>query len=371
MGLESVRGNNSVSGIANEERMLVDEVVEAITSAAATEGGEITLDLREQMERAAAEFDKRTALAFGRALVDSLCEDPSDVRRLEALLILGLAHPQILEQYKVSLGAEGRRLSVLLENRGEEERARSLLELLAQHAPEDRTIQQDLASMMRRCGEVDELIDRCLKRADEEVRAGRPMEAIPWLQEILLHDQTRRDVARMIRDLRYEEMENSRRRSRRRKVALAAIALSTALSSLFVREQQIRGEYGSLPPMVSEDAGALEARLAGIDGLLSENHLWIGMFDVVKERSELQQEVDRLEAQQAERERQVAQLVVQRQSMAESARLKGIELVNRAQYEEALFQFQRSLELSPPDWERRERVTANVVAIEELLRKRK
>jgi tetratricopeptide (TPR) repeat protein len=351
--------------------MLVDEVVDAITAVSGAEDGEVTLDLREQMERAAAEFDKRTALTFGRALVDSLCEDPSDVRRLEALLILGLAHPQILEQYKVSLGAEGRRLSVLLENRGEEERARSLLELLAQHSPEDRTIQQDLASMMRRAGEVEELIDRCLKRADDEVRAGRPMEAIPWLQEILLHDQTRRDVARMIRDLRYEEMESSRRRSRRRKIALAAIALSTGLSSLFVREQQIRGEYEALPPMISEDAGALEARLAGIDGLLTENQLWIGMFDVARERSDLQQEVDRLEAQQAERDRQVAQLSLQRQAMAESARLKGIELVNRAQYEEALYQFQRSLELSPPDWDSRERVSANVLAIEELLSKRK
>ena len=360
-----------MSGTANEERMLVDEVVEAITSTAAMDDGVVVLDLREQMERAAAEFDKRTALTFGRALVDSLCEDPSDVRRLEALLILGLAHPQILEQYKVSLGAEGRRLSVLLENRGEEERARSLLELLAQHVPEDRSIQQDLSSMMRRCGEVEELIERCLERADQEVRAGRPMEAIPWLQEILLHDQTRRDVARMIRDLRYEEMENTRRRGRRRKFALAAIALSTGLSSLFVREQQIRTEYEALPPMIAQDAGALEARLAGLDGLLSDNHLWIGMFDVVQERSDLRLEVDRLAARQAEQDRQVAQLAVQRQAMAESARLEGIALVNRAQYEDALYQFQRSLELSPPDWDRRERVTANVVAIEELLRKRK
>ena len=35
----------------------------------------------------------RGSTGYGQALVDSLCEDPGDVRRLEALLILGLAHP--------------------------------------------------------------------------------------------------------------------------------------------------------------------------------------------------------------------------------------------------------------------------------------
>lgn len=358
-----------MNSIVGEERLLVDDVVAALTT---SEGdSEQCTGLREQMERAAQEFDKHTALAFGRALVDSLCEDPGDVRRLEALLILGLAHPHILEMYKVSLAAEGRRLCALLEARGEEERARSLMELLSQKAPEDRAIQQELASMMRRCGEVDELIVRCLARADEEVQAGRPMDAIPWLQEILLHDQSRRDIARMIRDLRYEEMENAQRKKRRGRIALVIIAISASLSALFMRERSIDGEYASLPAIESTDVTSMQARLSGIDGLLDDNKLWFGMLGVMDERSELRKQVDQLEAREAKRERKLDQVAYQRQALAESARLEALDLVNRAEYADALYQFQRSLELSAPDWDRRERVSANIVAIKELLEKRK
>jgi hypothetical protein len=369
MPWEPNEGEQIVSVSVSDERLLVDDVVEALTSSECdVDGG---CGLRDQMARAADEFDNRTAAAFGRALVDSLCEDPSDVRRLEALLILGLAHPQILEMYKVSLPAEGRRLSALLEHRGEEERARSLLEILAQYAPEDRAIQQDLASIMRRCGDVDELIERCLSRADAEVAAGRPMEAIPWLQEILLHDQSRRDIARMIRDLRFDEMENAQRKKRRGRIAVAVLALSTGLSALFVREQHIRGEYESLPIAQQQDPSALNARLAGIDGLLTKNKLWIGMFNVVEERSELRQRVDEIEAEEAERDRKLQQVAYERLALAESARLQALDLVTKAQYSEALYQFQRSLDLSAHDWERRERITANIAAIKELLEKRK
>lgn len=354
-----------MSSTETEERPLVDDVVEALTGP----GGEETvdLDLLEQMERAAEEVDRRTASAFAKALVDSLSEDPGDTRRLEALLILGLAHPRILERYQVSLAAEGRRLCVLLENDGELERARSLLELLVSHLPDDRTLQQDLSSMMRRTGDVDELIDRCLQRADEAVRTGRPMDAIPWLQEILLHDQTRRDVARMIRDLRYQEMANRARIKRRNRLALLLVVVSTTLSALFVREHHISGEYEALPPLSSDDTGTLDARLAGIDTLIADNRFWLGMFSVYEERSELQRQKDRIEAKLAEEERTRIQRIGQRQAMAEAARLRGLDFVDQGDYRTALGHLKRSLDLSTSDWGQRERVTADVAAIEKLL----
>lgn len=358
-----------MSSTVIDERPLVDDVVKALTSN--PEGDEnAVLDVRGQMQRAADEFDRRTAEAFGKALVDSLCEDPGDTRRLEALLILGLAHPRILEKYQVSLAAEGRRLCVLLENDGEVERARGLLEVLVTHLPEERSLQQDLSSMMRRAGDVDELIDRCLEHADEAVRGGRPMDAIPWLQEILLHDQTRRDVARMIRDLRYQEMANRVRVKRRNRLALLLIVISTALSALFVREHHITGEYEALPPLAMEDAGALDARLAGIDTLIADNRFWLGMFKVYEERSELQRQKDRIEARLAEKERLRIKRVGQRQAMAEAARLRGLDFVDQGDFRTALGHLKRSLDLSTPEWDQRQRVTADVTAIEKLLAER-
>ena len=291
-------------------------------------------------------------------------------------MILGLAHPHILGLYQVSLAAEGRRLSVLLENCGEHERARSILELLAQHAPNDRSIQQDLSSMARRFGEVDELIERCLLRADEEVAADNPMEAIAWLQEILLHDQTRRDVARMIRDLRFAEVEKTQLKQRRNRLAGVLMAVSAVISLLFVREWRIFEQYGALPALASSTADTpraheLNERLAGLDQLLAKNQLWLGMFSVTRERRDLQREADKLANSASERNLRLEKIAYQRQAMAESARLKGLDAVTQVRLGDALFQFERSLDLGALDWDRRSRISANIVAIEELLEQRK
>jgi len=356
-----------LSSTLTEDRLLVDDVVDALTSPP-QEGSR---DLCEQMERAAEEFDRRTAEAFARALVDSLCEDPGDVRRLEALLILGLAHPSILEKYKVSLAAEGRRLCVLLENQGELARARGLLEVLAQRLPDERELQQDLASFMRRAGDVDELVERCLERADEEVRKGRPMEAISWLQEVLLHDQTRRDVARMIRDLRYQEMENLARSKRRMRLAAAVFVVLAALASLAFRERNIAREYAGLPPATEGNPDALEARLEGIDGMIAGHRFWLGMFGASKERSELQRRRDHLAARSAESLRLAEEREYQKQAQAESLRLSAIEKVTAGELGAALADFEQALSAAPESWPRRERVAANIEAIQDLLERRK
>ena len=95
------------------------------------------------------------------------------MRRLESLLILGLAHPQVLNKYRVSLVEEGRRLSALLENQGEPDRARGVLEVLAQHAPQASEVEADLAGVMRRNGDVEEMVERFLHRAEEAAADGR------------------------------------------------------------------------------------------------------------------------------------------------------------------------------------------------------
>ena len=364
--MESMEGDLSST---ETQGFLVDEVVSVLTNPPQDEEG-VVMDLKDQLQRAADEYDCRTAEAFGKALVDSLCDDPGDVRRLEALLILGLAHPSILAKYHVSLAAEGRRLCVLLETQGEVDRARGLLEMLAARLPEERELQQDLASMMRRSGDVEELVERCLTRADEAVQKGRPMDAIPWLQEVLLHDQTRRDVARMIRDLRYEEMDQLAKRRRRNRLVLLLVVISTSMSVLFLRENRIRQDYASLPPLASQDQQAIDARIAGIDGLLADNRFWFGMFGVVGERSKLQEQQDKLGAKRAEQARKLRAATEERAGRAEALRLEAIEKVMAAEHQNAKELFQAALKLGAPDWQRRERIEANIIAIDELLAER-
>src|SRR6185503_14276853 len=95
--------------------------------------------LRAGMRRATDQFDQHAAAALAHSLIDNLCQNPDDVRVLETLVILGLAHPQALAAHRISLAAEGKRLATLLEKVGQYERAYCVGELIAERAPVEPT----------------------------------------------------------------------------------------------------------------------------------------------------------------------------------------------------------------------------------------
>ena len=344
-----------------DAQLIVEDVVSALTGS--TEPGTPASDLRSQLERAAAEFDKRTADAFGRALLDSLCEDPGNLRQLEALLILGLAHPDVLERHRISLAVEGRRLAVLLERAGEVERARGVLELLAGHMPGERTIDHELAGILRRSGNTDELVERYLARAERAVEEGRINEAIPWLQEILLLDRTRRDVARMIRDLRYQEAERLARRGRRSRLLVLLVLVSAGLTALVGRELDIRREMGQLVTAREEDPDTLYQRRQGLERLIQRHRFWLGFFAAAAERDELTQLIADYEHEASRRARAREAEDRRLTEMAEAARMRALMYSERGDFEQALADFEKALSLAREDWEHREQVEADVAAL--------
>lgn len=353
-------------GSKTQAELLVDDVVSALTDPpeGQTHAGS---DLRAQMERAAEDVDRRTAMAFAGALVDSLCDDPGNTRRLEALLILGLAHPAIVKRYKISLAAEGRRLAVLLENSGETDRARGLLELLLKNEPESREVERDLSSLMRREGNLDELVERLMRNAEEQVEAGRPQDAIAWLQEILLHDPSRRDVARMIRDIRYAEVDERKRVSRRNRVAVLLVLVSALLTGFVVREVKVQRAVDALPPAATDDLASVRQRMAGIDDLVETHKAWIGMFPLLEERNRMRERADTLEAQVAQKQREESRRAEERRTIADAARIHGVEAVEGGNYSQALAHFRRALEFGSPTWEHRDRTSADIAALEAWL----
>jgi tetratricopeptide (TPR) repeat protein len=348
---------------SQDPQLIVEDVVTALTGEV-----EAILDadrLRSQMERAAEEFDRRTANAFGRALLDSLCEDPGNLRLLEALVILGLAHPDVLSEHRISLAVEGRRLAVLLERSGDPDRARSVLELLASNMPSERTIDQELAGVLRRSGKTEELVERYLARAEECIRDGKTSEAIPWLQEILLLDRTRRDVARMIRDLRYQEAEKANRSKRRWRLLLILLLVSTGVSALIAREVSIGRAYDNLPEARLTTPGSLTQRRAGLQAMLDNYRIWSGMVGVTQERDTLDTRIADHEREMAAESRRAAKVADQRQEMAEAARMRGLMHSERGEFDQALISFREALERSQLDWEHRPQLVVDVAAIEE------
>lgn len=349
---------------ALDAQVIVEDVVQALTGdPAAAEVGRGETDLGAQLERAAAEFDRRTAEAFGRALLDSLTEDPGNLRQLEALIILGLAHPEVLERNRISLAVEGRRLAVLLERAGDVDRARCVLETLSGYMPEERTIDHELAGILRRSGNTDELVERYLRRAEVAIEEGRVSEAIPWLQEILLLDRTRRDVARMIRDLRYQEAERVSSRSRRNRMLGLVVLVSAVVTAFVGREVRVHRAQGDLPAVVAGDPDSLYRRKAALEDLIAEHRFWSGLVSATSERDELTQRIAEYEREAARRQRAVEAEVRRRTEMAEAARMRGLLFAERGQMVQALGDFEEALRLADEDWQHREQVAADVAAL--------
>lgn len=350
----------------SENRLLVAEVVASLSGHSP---GEPEVEgLMIQVERAATEFDGPTAEAFARALLDFLTEEPSSLKELEALITLGLAHPKVLTKFRIPLAQEGRRLAVLLENEGAMDHAQSLLEVLASRFPEDRSIDKDLAAFMRRSGNGDLLIERYLALAEECVQAGKPLEAVPWLQEILLLDRNRRDVARMIRDLRWEEAQRIATRRRRVTTLTVALAVSMLLSLFGWREWTLASQLDSLPTVSHDDSAGLRESLAQVDALISENPLWMGAFRASRQRLELRAQVDRIDAVEESRHRARIQEAARKLDIAENARVAGRDASADREFVTALGHFERSLDIAPDDWEHRPRVQADIDAIRTWLK---
>jgi tetratricopeptide (TPR) repeat protein len=259
-----------------------------------------------------------------------LTAETVDLRRLEALLILGLAHPTILENHAISLRTEGERLAAMLEADGQTDRARCLTEVLYQHlGREERSAHAEESEPLS--PEVEAEIDSYLKRADNAAALGRNQDAIRWLQEIVALDRNRRDVARMIRDLRWSEKERKRRNARRVKLVAALVVLAGLVWAGIARESYIGGLYKDLPAAGGKIAG-MRARLASIDELLDTHKMWVGMTP-------------------------------------ESARLRGMLLAQQGHFEEAVADLRQALELADPKWPERTQVQANIAAIEAWMKK--
>lgn len=354
-------------GTSTKNPLIVEDVVTALTGEVAP-GPNARAALRDRMQRATQEFDERTAEAFARALFESLSENPTDVRQLEALVILGLAHPQVLERFRISLDKEGERLGFLLERAGATERAESLRELLADRLTvEEVTTAAPVANVK---SDPSGLIERYLRQADEAANAGRTREAIACLEEVRALDPRRRDVVRLIRDLR------ARRRVRKWQFLRAAKVLGLlglvglAGYGVYWRELHVRELYGALPVLAGDDAAAVRARIGAIENFIAEQHAWFAMPDALAEQRALEERLRRLTARSdaiaAEQRKQLADQVIE----AEAARDRGLLFAKQGKFVEAVGDFELALKLAPRAWEHERRVRTDLDAIRAFLAQR-
>lgn len=352
---------SSLSASTHRNPVIVEDVVVSLTGEVGDGPGERSA-LRDRMQRATEEFDVRTAEAFARALLDSLTQNPTDLRQLEALVILGISHPEVLETHRISLEKESDRLVFLLERAGETERAATLREML-----DDRLTVEEVAASPAASSAPEarsELVERYLRQADEATLAGRRREAIACLQEVLALDPGRREVARMLRDLRSRKSVRAWKFLHALKL-LAIVGLLGALAwGVWQREEHVRSKYSMLAYSNDEDAASLNARLAAIDDLIREEYVWFGMGHALLEKRRIEAQLRRLGDRASSTRHEVTVHSEERLQNAEAARLRGLMYAQQGKFEQASADLKLALEFAPKGWEHAHRVAADLAAIE-------
>jgi tetratricopeptide (TPR) repeat protein len=290
---------------------------------------------------------------------------PADL--LQAALILAVAHPHAAAKHKLLPAVLGRRLAVACEKGEDVDAAFAVLHFSADLAPGHSGVERATASLMRRQGMVQELVDRYLERAQRLLDEGEHTEAIPWLREVLLLDRSRKDVARMIRDLRFDEVSSAKARRRRFRIAGVALAFSLALSVGVLREIRLRREFGRIQAAKPGDLPTLNARLAAVETFVSDNPVWHGALSVLKERTDMRVQIERIIAEEAAKAERDAAERERHDRIADSSVILARSLVSRGEYAEAIAEFQKALELGSPSWPWRERTERDVEALKEHL----
>jgi tetratricopeptide (TPR) repeat protein len=346
--------------------LIVRDATLAVNGAPETRGdaGEHLLERIAEVEK----MDSATADACIEVLAAAADgKDDVDVEVLLALTILGFGQPDSAARQGVTPLGYGRRLAACKEREGDPDSALALIEKLRELSPAHGALERDYESTLRRMGMVHDLAQRYFRRAQFLLQEGKKEEAVGWLREVLLLDKSRKDVARMIRDLRLEKDQVGKRPLTVSPGLVLVLLVPLALTALVMREKSLRERYLELPPAAQGDLTSMRERLGAVETFLSDHRVWHGSLMVLSERSDLRIEIDKLELNEERRREADLRSEIDRRETVELLRERGRMAVNRGDYESALADFQEALELAPPDWEHRERVSRDVAAIIDYL----
>lgn len=326
--------------------------------------------LDEVLDRRLDRCGELTRKAAGRSLElleAAVRESGEDPELIETLVVVAIAWPRLAARRDLDVAALGRRAALLFEQADEPDRARALLEALADADPDDRGIDRDLTALLRRTGDVDELARRYTERAQVEIDAGRPLEAVPWLQEVLLADPGRKDIARLIRDLRYDDADRrDRRRTLRRRVTAAGVLLALLLGAGW-REYSLRSEFQALLAGGPLDRAGLVQRLDDLQSFDRRHAVWHGSIAVGQEVGRVYAAIESIDRKTTAELAAAEAARALRLERAEEARLEGRRLVERGRLHEAVATFERALSLGGAEWDHAERIQRDLDAVQALI----
>jgi hypothetical protein len=180
---------------------------------------------------------------------------------------------------------------------------------------------------------------------------------------VLAVDRSRRDVARMIRDLQFEAADKRRAWRRRvRSSAMFLVLVGLVLGGVW-RESWLQQRYDAIPPVEDNDLPGLRERLEQVDHLIAANPLWWGAFQASGERAELRVAIAKHESRLLREQMAAEAEQGRRLDEAESSYVRARDAVDEGDLHAALQHYTQALAVAPPDWPERARTEADVKAI--------
>jgi tetratricopeptide (TPR) repeat protein len=311
-----------------------------------------------------AHMEARTAEECVEVLSAVAGGEGADPEVLEALVVVGLAHPNMARRLNLPTLATGRRLAARCERSADVDGAMAVLEILQQHFPGQDALERDLAQLMRRQGMVKDLVSRYFERARKLMREGRHAEAAGWLREVLQLDPSRKDAARLLRDLRFKgQSRGPRGTGVLRFLALVAL-LGVGGTYGFQRELRLREELRTLPVAAPGNLAALRRRLADVEKFTAEHPVWHGALQVLAERSELRVQLTVLEEKERAAREAEARAELERLENAELCRQRGLMQAKSGDVRGALASLREALLHGGPDWTHTAQVTRDIADLE-------
>lgn len=194
---------------------------------------------------------------------------PTDLAARERLVELALAHHEVrLPDYDPV--EEGKVLVDLLMAAGDLRRVRSLLERLLGVGPDDIELKKQLVNVHSKAGDQPRVIELYESIAKSLVRQHRPIEAIGYLQKVLMLDRTRSDISDQVRALyAVDERSRSRRRAMATLGGVCLLLVALAVGYSFYDEAATEA-YSQIDVRTELAADRYDDALAAFDGFLTQ-----------------------------------------------------------------------------------------------------
>lgn len=259
----------------------------------------------------------KEAVNLLRKVLDTI---PTDLAARERIVELTAGHPELRTDDFNPLALSKSLVDLYLDI-GELERVRSILEGLLLAHPDHMEFKRSLINVHSKAGDTKRVIELYESIADDLVRSRNPIEAIKYLQKILMLDRTRRDISERVKSL-YQLDE--RRRSRRRRMIFLAFLLvllvATAMGYVFYDKIAAR-QWAKVQADVANQVEKehYEAALRLIDNFLSTYPYTMVGFEVKAYRVEVEvkkEGFDEQIAREEDKKRKELQLLRQRYQLA-------------------------------------------------------